>query len=140
MKIRVKAGDNVTIFCDSDISAVQIIWIKNESHGNQSTLLITAEDFFLYIFPRFNFVHNTSSNSYDLHIANVSVNDEGIYYCAKAEKKLTEVNGMLKTRMEYEYGKRRTHLSVLGEKPFLILFGLKTFTLFTNITICKLKY
>ncbi|KAA0722470.1 hypothetical protein E1301_Tti007074 [Triplophysa tibetana] len=117
VEIRVKTrGDNVTFFCDRAILAFEIVWIKNQSHGNQSTLYITAEALFLYTFPRFTFLPNSSGNSYDLHIANVSIYDEGIYFCAKAEKNLKEVNGKLESRMEYQYGNRKTHL-MLVSKP-----------------------
>ncbi|KAA0722467.1 hypothetical protein E1301_Tti007077 [Triplophysa tibetana] len=112
VKIRVKPGDNVTFFCDRAILAFEMVWIKNQSHGNQSTLFITAEALFIYTFPRFTYLPNSSSNSYDLHIANVSIYDEGIYFCAKAERNLKEVNGKLESRLEYQYGNRKTHLSV----------------------------
>ncbi|KAK2908683.1 hypothetical protein Q8A67_004520 [Cirrhinus molitorella] len=57
--------------------------------------------------PRFNFVLNSSSNSYDLHITNVSVSDEGLYYCAIKERNVRIISS------EYQYGNRRTRLSVL---------------------------
>nr|XP_055059943.1 uncharacterized protein LOC129443780 [Misgurnus anguillicaudatus] len=110
VKITVKPGDNVTLYCDCVIPlGSHIFWIRNSSYGNQSYLLLSAEELFNENFPRFNFVPNISSNSYDLHIKNISVDDEGIYYCAKAERKIASVHGML----EYQYGNRTTLLTVL---------------------------
>ncbi|XP_065110000.1 uncharacterized protein [Paramisgurnus dabryanus] len=109
VKIRVKPGDNVTLYCDCVIPlGSHIFWMRNSSYGNQSSLLLSAEELFNENLPRFNFVPNSSSNSYDLHIKNISVDDEGIYYCAKAERNIATVHGML----EYQYGNRRTHLTV----------------------------
>ncbi|XP_065110002.1 uncharacterized protein [Paramisgurnus dabryanus] len=111
VKMNVKPRDNVTLFCDSSIPlSYFIVWFRNCSHENQPSLLINAEHFFKGTFPRFNFEHNSSSNSYDLHIKNISVFDEGIYYCAKAEKK---IGGIQSSRFEYQYGNRSTHLTVL---------------------------
>ncbi|XP_065110008.1 uncharacterized protein [Paramisgurnus dabryanus] len=114
VKIRVKPGDNVTLYCDCVIPlGSHIFWIRNSSYGNQSSLLLSAEELFNENIPRFNYVANSTSNSYDLHIKNISVDDEGIYYCAKAERNLATVHGML----EYQYGNRRTHLSLLDPVP-----------------------
>ncbi|XP_073716101.1 uncharacterized protein [Misgurnus anguillicaudatus] len=111
MKMKVKPGDNVTLFCDCVIPlSYFIVWFRNCTHEHQPSLLINAEHFFKGTFPRFNFVHNSSSNTFDLHIKNISVYDEGIYYCAKAEKK---ISGTLSSRLEYQYGNRSTHLAVL---------------------------
>lgn len=119
LKIKVKPGDNVTLFGDCVIPlGLHIYWIKNNSYGNQSISLF-AEDLFQGKFPRFHFVANSSSNSFDLHIKNVSVNDEGIYYCAKAERIITDVNKKANVKLEYQYGNKRTHLSLLGKTIFV---------------------
>nr|XP_055061717.1 uncharacterized protein LOC129444818 [Misgurnus anguillicaudatus] len=111
VKMKVKPGDNVTLFCDCVIPlSFLIVWFRNCSHENQPSLLINAEHFFKGTYPCFNFVHNSTSNSYDLHIKNISVYDEGIYYCAKEEKK---ISGTRSSRFEYQYGNRSTHLTVL---------------------------
>ncbi|XP_057188700.1 uncharacterized protein LOC130553640 [Triplophysa rosa] len=117
VNVRVKPGDNVTIFCDCVIPAVNMIWIRNESYANLSSILMSAENWFSGMFPRFSFVLNSSTHSFDLHIANVSIYDEGIYYCAEANKEITEVNGMLESSVEYQYGNRKTHLAVLDSIP-----------------------
>lgn len=117
VKIRVKPGDNVTLFCDCVIPlGSQIYWIRNNSFENQSSLLINAQDLFTGNFQRFSFVPNSCSNFYDLHIVNISVFDEGIYYCAKVEIKFGDnKKSQLDYKWEYHYGKWRTHLSLLGK-------------------------
>lgn len=55
------------------------------------TLLIRAvinsvHRYFEHVEGDFSFVFNSSSNFFDLHIVNVSVSDEGIYYCAERER------------------------------------------------------
>lgn len=115
--VRVKAGDNITLYGDCVIPlGSHIVWLRNCSHEHQPSLLIETINLFGGMFPRFSFVQNSSSNSYDLHIENVSVSDEGIYYCAIDERK---VNGVMGS--QYKYGNRRTRLSVLGKKIFLLL-------------------
>ncbi|XP_052428472.1 uncharacterized protein LOC127970172 isoform X1 [Carassius gibelio] len=113
--MRVKAGDNITLYCDCVIPLGSlIVWLRNCSHEHQPSLLIETENLFLGMFPRFSFVLNSSSNSYDLHITDVSVSDEGIYYCAKTENKISkDVNGIINKKSEYEYGNWKTRLSVL---------------------------
>lgn len=118
VKIKVKPGDNVTVFGDCVVPVgSHIFWIRNNSYGNQSISLF-AEDLFQGTFPRFHFVANSSSNSFDLHIKNASFYDEGLYYCATVERKITDVNDKVNIKLEYQYGNRRTHLSILGKKVF----------------------
>ncbi|XP_051559308.1 uncharacterized protein LOC127444134 [Myxocyprinus asiaticus] len=113
--IKVKPGDNITLFCDCAIPiGSQIIWIRNCSHENQPSLFIRFDGLFKGIFPRYSFVPNNSSNSYDLHIKNTSVSDEGIYHCAKAEKNIEEdALGIIRSKEKYQYGNRTTRLSLL---------------------------
>ncbi|XP_077061172.1 uncharacterized protein LOC143714097 [Siphateles boraxobius] len=113
--MRVKAGDSITLYCDSVLSlGSHIVWLRNCSHEHQPSLLIDSSKIFLRTFPRFSFVQNISSNSYDLHIENVSVSDEGMYYCAIDERKVNYLYGVIGP--QYLYGNRRTHLSVLESK------------------------
>ncbi|XP_056092158.1 uncharacterized protein LOC130071392 [Rhinichthys klamathensis goyatoka] len=115
--MRVKTGASITLYSDCDIPlGSHIVWLRNCSHEHQPLLLIDSSKLFLWTFPRFSFVQNSSSNSYDLHIENVSVSDEGIYYCAIDERKVNDVHGVIGS--QYQYGNRRTHLSVLESKSF----------------------
>ncbi|XP_039530612.1 uncharacterized protein LOC120481198 [Pimephales promelas] len=112
VRMRVKAGDSITLYsdCDNPLGS-HIVWMRNCSHEHQPSLLIDSTKLFLQMFPRFSFVQNRSSNSYDLHIENVSVSDEGIYYCAIDERKVNRAMGS-----QYQSGNRRTRLSVLESK------------------------
>ncbi|KAF4118935.1 uncharacterized protein LOC131545332 [Onychostoma macrolepis] len=113
--MRVKAGDSITLYCDCVISlGSHIVWWRNCSHEHQPSLLIDRTKIFKETFPRFSFVLNSSGNSYDLHITNISVSDEGIYYCAKRENKInTDAGGIINAKSDYEYGNKSTRLSVL---------------------------
>uniref|UniRef100_A0A8C1QZ55 Immunoglobulin V-set domain-containing protein n=1 Tax=Cyprinus carpio TaxID=7962 RepID=A0A8C1QZ55_CYPCA len=85
--MRVKAGDSITLYGDCVIPLGSlIVWLRNCSHEYQPSLFIDSSEILREKFPRFHFVPNSSRNSYDLHITNVSVSDEGVYYCAKREK------------------------------------------------------
>ncbi|XP_026123423.1 uncharacterized protein LOC113106071 [Carassius auratus] len=110
--MRVKAGDSITLYGDCVIPlGSHIFWLRNCSHEHQPSLLIEADNLFQGTFPRFNFVLNSSSNSYDLHITNFSVSDEGLYYCAIKERKVHDVHNIVGS--EYQYGNRTTRLSLL---------------------------
>ncbi|XP_051761847.1 uncharacterized protein LOC127518776 isoform X2 [Ctenopharyngodon idella] len=112
--MRVKAGDNITLYSDCIIPlGSHIVWLRNCSHEHQPSLLIETINLFWGTFPRFSFVFNGSSNSYDLHIENVSVSDEGIYYCAKRKREVTEDVHGITAKYEFEYGNKITRLSVL---------------------------
>uniref|UniRef100_A0A8C2I1I3 Ig-like domain-containing protein n=1 Tax=Cyprinus carpio TaxID=7962 RepID=A0A8C2I1I3_CYPCA len=128
--MRVKAEGSITLYCDCVIPLGSlIVWLRTCSHEHQPSLLIDYSEIFKK-FPHFSFVLNSSSNSYDLHITNVSVSDEGMYYCAKRESIISkDVNGIKNEKLEYEYGNKTTRLSVLGEKTFSLLFMLICFVL-----------
>ncbi|XP_059407469.1 uncharacterized protein LOC132141822 isoform X1 [Carassius carassius] len=115
MDMRVKAGDSITLYGDCVLPLGSlIVWLRNCSHEHQPSLLIETKNLFKGTFPHFSFVLNSSSNSYDLHITNFSVSDEGIYYCAKRENKRSkDVHGIINVKSEYEYGNLTTRLSVL---------------------------
>uniref|UniRef100_A0A8C1XV67 Ig-like domain-containing protein n=1 Tax=Cyprinus carpio TaxID=7962 RepID=A0A8C1XV67_CYPCA len=113
LNIRVKAGESIALYCDCVIPfGSHIAWWRNCSHENQPSLLIEAENLFTGMFPRFSFVYNSSSYTYDLHITNVSVSDEGLYYCAMKERKVHDLHSIISS--EYQYGNRSTHLSCVS--------------------------
>lgn len=115
MNIKIKPGDNVTLYCDCVIPVgSMVVWNKNESYVTQSSLSIDFAYLVKDFFHHFSFAQNKSSNSYDLH-KNVSLSNEGIYYCGKTERIFTDVKGELHSKLEYQYGNRRTRLSLLGE-------------------------
>ncbi|XP_027873950.1 uncharacterized protein LOC114144910 isoform X3 [Xiphophorus couchianus] len=90
----VRPGDNITIYCDCKVSTgIYVVWFRNCSHQYQPTLVVDWKTSSYYerkiTFPRFKFVKNESSNSYDLMIINVTNSDEGLYYCETLENKLS---------------------------------------------------
>uniref|UniRef100_A0A672LTP5 Ig-like domain-containing protein n=1 Tax=Sinocyclocheilus grahami TaxID=75366 RepID=A0A672LTP5_SINGR len=117
--MRVKAGDSITLYCDCVIPLGSlIVWFRNCSHEHQPSLFIDSTKIFKEKFPRFSFVLNGSRNSYDLHITNVSVSDEGIYYCAKTVKKISkDVNGIINNQFDSRnsYDLHITNVSVSDE-------------------------
>jgi len=84
-----RPGENITLYCDSKLSTgVYIVWYRNCSHENQPSLVLKDEwtqttniERVLNPLPRFHFVRNYSSESYDLLIINTTETDEGLYYC-----------------------------------------------------------
>uniref|UniRef100_A0A3B5MEV0 Ig-like domain-containing protein n=1 Tax=Xiphophorus couchianus TaxID=32473 RepID=A0A3B5MEV0_9TELE len=91
----VRPGDNITIYCDCKVSTgIYVVWFRNCSHQYQPTLVVDWKTSSYYerkiTFPRFKFVKNESSNSYDLMIINVTNSDEGLYYCETLENKVKQ--------------------------------------------------
>lgn len=81
------------------------MWYRNCSHENQPPLVLkvgrssptlgynpASDTKDPQNFPRFQFVKNSSSNSYDLLIMNITDSDEGLYYCGTEEKKVEKVD------------------------------------------------
>ncbi|XP_051762021.1 uncharacterized protein LOC127518840 isoform X2 [Ctenopharyngodon idella] len=113
VEMKVRPGDNITLYCDCSVTlGINFVWIRNCSHENQPSLEMNLIKLDLETFQRYNFIHNRSSNSYDLHITNISVSDLGLYYCAELENKIhKDENGIIySTKMHY-YGNRTTRLS-----------------------------
>ncbi|XP_038160616.1 uncharacterized protein LOC119796221 isoform X2 [Cyprinodon tularosa] len=103
----VRPGDNITLYCDCRSSTgVYIVWFRNCSHQHQPTLevkTINKDNILEKAHPRFTFLKNQSSDSYDLLIINVTDSDEGLYYCGTIEPKGIEnvyVYGNITTRIK----------------------------------------
>lgn len=103
LELTVRRGDNITLHCDCKASTgVYIKWYRNCSHVNQPPLVLKTrypheelmdKDYgtdFLNPFPRFHLVKNESSESYDLLIVNITVSDEGLYYCGTEQHKVED--------------------------------------------------
>uniref|UniRef100_A0A3Q3EEX3 Ig-like domain-containing protein n=1 Tax=Kryptolebias marmoratus TaxID=37003 RepID=A0A3Q3EEX3_KRYMA len=95
LEVTVRPGDNITLYCDCKVSTgVYIVWSRNCSHEHQPPLVIKLKGQDIkhnsLQFPRFEFEKNLSSNSYDLVITNVTISDEGLYYCGTGERKVEE--------------------------------------------------
>ncbi|XP_041790170.1 uncharacterized protein LOC121604661 [Chelmon rostratus] len=117
LEVTVRAGDNITLHCDCKLSTgVYILWYRNCSHENQPALVFrtklgsgkgTNDPF--RIFPRFKFVRNFSSESYDLLIENITDVDEGLYYCGTEHRKVEDQN-CITIRHDYRYGNVTTRI------------------------------
>ncbi|XP_061586280.1 uncharacterized protein LOC133451328 [Cololabis saira] len=114
MEVTVKPGDNITLYCDCKVSTgVYIAWFRNCSHEKQPRLVLN-------VFsrgdwnncqkpPRYEFVNNSSSDSHDLLIMNISDSDEGLYYCGTKEERVEE---KLTENIIYNYGYITTRIKV----------------------------
>ncbi|XP_037621341.1 uncharacterized protein LOC119485680 [Sebastes umbrosus] len=118
LEATVRPGDNITLYCDcKSSSGVYIVWYRNCSHENQPSLVLkvkrqsTDNDalFNLKILPRFQFVSNSSSESYDLLIMNITESDEGLYYCG-TEQPRVENKELIIPRSVYSYGNVTTRI------------------------------
>ncbi|KAL7841141.1 hypothetical protein SRHO_G00248320 [Serrasalmus rhombeus] len=103
VKMWVRRGDNITLYCDCFISLrSEIAWFRNCSDENHPPLALNSSSNFKQHFPGHAFVRNSSSKSYDLFIKNVTEKDLGLYYCARQEKHLTsEEKGLKRERTVY---------------------------------------
>ncbi|KAG7238395.1 hypothetical protein INR49_030902 [Caranx melampygus] len=63
------------------------------------------------VLPRFEFLLNGSSNSYDLLITNITDSDEGLYYCGTEQTKV-EDDRYISSRNFYSYGNAATRITV----------------------------
>ncbi|XP_036963192.1 uncharacterized protein LOC119024455 isoform X2 [Acanthopagrus latus] len=113
LEVSVRPGDNITLYCDCKKSTgVYIVWYRNCSHENQPPFVLETRGPRIYdlkIFPRYKFVDNTSSNSNDLLIMNVTQSDEGIYYCGTEHTKLEEKD-YIAPKTDYRFGNITTRI------------------------------
>ncbi|XP_031141888.1 uncharacterized protein LOC116040560 [Sander lucioperca] len=119
LKVRVRPGDNITLYCDCKLSlGVYIVWYRNCSHENQPSLILEVQNSFQEntatcglqkIPPRFQFVRNFSSNSYDLLITNITDSDEGLYFCGTKQTRV-EDKEYITHKYVYRYGNVTTKI------------------------------
>ncbi|XP_060748454.1 uncharacterized protein LOC132861103 isoform X1 [Tachysurus vachellii] len=117
VEMRVRPGDDVTLYCDCVWKAgFYPLWFRNCSEEDHPTVIISILKVFGGDFPRYSFVLNNSTNTHNLLIKNITESDQGLYYCALSEKKVTDYkNGPIRFGDVYHYGNRSTRLSVLTE-------------------------
>ncbi|XP_045070409.1 uncharacterized protein LOC123484291 [Coregonus clupeaformis] len=103
VELRVRPGDNITLYCDCIITTgVYIMWYRNCSHKYQPRLVISTDKVYVNLqensdnpnpFPGYNVVWNPSNNSHDLLIENITGSDLGLYYCGTVEYKVEDDGG-----------------------------------------------
>ncbi|XP_041639991.1 uncharacterized protein LOC121507731 isoform X1 [Cheilinus undulatus] len=113
LEVIVRPGENATLYCDCKISpGVYIAWYRICSHENQPPLVLKPKrgifidadnSDLLTILDRFQFVRNFSSESYDLLIHNITVSEEGIYYCGTGERRVEDKDGYIVPRDVFSY-------------------------------------
>ncbi|KAL6110081.1 uncharacterized protein ACO6RY_19236 [Pungitius sinensis] len=122
--VSVRRGDNITLYCDCKLSTgVYIVWYRNCSVENHPSIVFSVERYGLAsyqgrdtedplkILPQFQFVKNSSSNSYDLLIMNITDSDEGLYYCG-TEQKTVEEKSFITSTTVYRNGNVTTRISI----------------------------
>ncbi|KAL7856244.1 hypothetical protein AOLI_G00198480 [Acnodon oligacanthus] len=120
VELRVRPGDNVTLYCDCVWeTGFNIVWFRNSSCEHQPPLSISPEDFLLGTLPRYMLVWNPSNRTHDLLVRNVTESDLGLYYCGVHDKKITGGDGIILSENIYHYGNRTTRLSLFSPCPDL---------------------
>ncbi|KAI4895280.1 hypothetical protein NFI96_027012 [Prochilodus magdalenae] len=112
VEMRVKPGDNATIYCDCTYqSKFTLAWIIKPSDEHQPPLINLTEDT-----PHYSRVWNNSRKTFNLLVKNITESDLGLYYCALHEVKVTRKEYGERVREDvYHEGNRTTFLSFLGE-------------------------
>ncbi|XP_045568836.1 uncharacterized protein [Salmo salar] len=120
VELRVRPGDNITLYCDCNItSGVYIMWYRNCSHNYQPPLVISTKLLSSISLPGYNVVWNPSNNSYDLLIENITESDLGLYYCGTMGNKVVDDGGKggIKQKELYHYGNISTRISLDTSPP-----------------------
>ncbi|KAK7930041.1 hypothetical protein WMY93_006436 [Mugilogobius chulae] len=124
LDVSVRSGENIVMFCDCTLSpGVLVMWYRNCSHKHQPMLVLKLRTKYLHNLrndpvswmtplPRFQFIKNVSSNSYDLLITNITKSDEGLYFCGTETHKLDDDKGNLQKTYSYEFGSASTQITL----------------------------
>ncbi|KAI4890772.1 hypothetical protein NFI96_032248 [Prochilodus magdalenae] len=113
VEMRVKPGDNATIYCDCTYqSKFSLVWFIKPSNEQPPLIHLTEHS----TSPHYSRVWNNSKETFDLLVKNITESDLGLYYCALHEIKLTRKEYGARVREDvYHEGNRTTFLSFLGE-------------------------
>ncbi|XP_065814286.1 uncharacterized protein [Labrus bergylta] len=113
LKVTVRPGDNITLYCDCKRSTgVYIMWYRNCSHENQPSLVLKRNtgSWTESLPPNFHLLKNQSSDSYDLLILNITESDEGLYYCGTEEPKVEDKEHITSRYIYYSYSNITTRI------------------------------
>lgn len=92
--VKVRPGNNVTLYCDfAWTTGYNTNWFRNCSHYKQPPFIISSQLMMRAVdegISRYDFHWNTSSNSYDLVIANINESDLGLYYCSISKTEVVD--------------------------------------------------
>ncbi|XP_028834535.1 uncharacterized protein LOC114789356 isoform X2 [Denticeps clupeoides] len=110
VELRVRPGDNITLNCDCTYkSGHTITWFRNCSHEHQPPLILTPQEMWNRVLPRYSLIWNPTNNSNDLFIQNMSESDIGLYYCALELKKVTD-DKQIAQRTDIHFGRKTTRV------------------------------
>ncbi|XP_060921385.1 uncharacterized protein LOC132995425 isoform X2 [Labrus mixtus] len=111
LKVTVRPGDNIILYCDCKTSTgVYIMWYRNCSHEDEPSPDLKVKNILTQsLHPNFHLLKNQSSESFDLLILNITESDEGLYYCGTEEPKV-EDNEHITSRYIYSYGNITTRI------------------------------
>ncbi|KAL7856261.1 hypothetical protein AOLI_G00198650 [Acnodon oligacanthus] len=112
--MRVRPGDDVTLYSDCVWKIGEPVWFRNSSNENESPLIISADTLIQAAFSRYSFVWNPCHEAHDLLVKNVTESDLGLYSCAVQEIKFIKDGTGADVRADvYHHGSRTTQLSFL---------------------------
>ncbi|XP_033976222.1 uncharacterized protein LOC117474508 [Trematomus bernacchii] len=124
LEMTFRPRENISLYCDCKLSTgVYIVWYRNCSHENQPSLVLKNEwtqttniERVLNPLPRFYFVRNYSSESYDLLIINTTETDEGLYYCGTVKFDVASEKQIIRRHL-YTNGNVSTRIRLNSSEP-----------------------
>lgn len=114
----VKPGSNVTIYCDCIwTTGLKIYWYRNCLQCRKPSIAISTQDITLEddkSFPHYQAKVNSSSQSHDLLIKNITESELGVYYCCVVEPLVID-NNDIKMKYFHRFGNITYKLSFDGK-------------------------
>ncbi|XP_076151980.1 uncharacterized protein LOC143135137 [Alosa pseudoharengus] len=106
--LTVKPGNYITLYCDCVWSSgSQINWYRNCSHYRQPSFVISTE-YLIWdgdnpLLSKYQFKWNSTSQSHDLLIKNITESELGLYYCSVAMTKVIDAT-VIYQKFSQSYG------------------------------------
>ncbi|XP_076151981.1 uncharacterized protein LOC143135138 [Alosa pseudoharengus] len=115
LDLTIKPGNNVTLYCDCIWThGAHIYWYRNCSHYRQPSFVMSTKEAIRGIdkLSTYEFKWNSTSQSHDLLIKNITESELGLYYCSVAMKKVVDgavihpkvTSGIIQQKVSYSYG------------------------------------